>query len=97
MSSHLHRRQLHRLFPHIQNKEYLKDIDICRHFNEEYIFMFPYSRFIDYYGVSELSNLGQHIKQNASWQLMYYSIETQIQILMYLAIGLFDRFMCLDV
>jgi len=82
---------------YIQNKEYLKDIDICRHFNEEYIFIFPYSRFIDYYGESELSILGQHIRQNTSWQFTYYSIETQIQILMYLAIGLFDRFMFLDV
>ena len=82
---------------YIQNKEYLKDIDICRHYNDEYIFVFPYSRFISYYGVSELNKLGAHIRQFNSWEFTYFSIETQLQILMYIALTFFDRIMFLDV
>jgi len=76
---------------YIKNKEYLQDLDICRHFNEEKVFFYNYENFEANYGEQELENLGKYNQQSKEWVLDYSSLETQINILFYLALSLLDK------
>ena len=73
------------------NKEYLDDLDICRHYNEEKVFFFNYMNFIDNYGVGELDRLVIHNQEKLSWELKYTSIATAISIVIYLVFTFLDR------
>jgi len=81
---------------YMKNKEYLKDLDICRHFNEKKVFFYSFENFIANYGEDELEKLGKYNEKLEPWDLVYDSIETQISIVFYLMIMFFDRFLFLD-
>jgi hypothetical protein len=75
----------------MKDKEYLNDLDICRHFGTEKVFLYNYKNFIDNYGVNELINLGKHNQQKKSWKLEYRGTELQFNIMFYLALAFLDR------
>ncbi len=81
---------------YMKNKEYLDDLDICRHFNKEKVFLFNYKNFIDNYGLNELINLGEHNQKDKSWELVYIGAEVQANIIFYLALAFIDRFLFLE-
>lgn len=81
---------------YMKNREYLDDLDICRHFGQDKVFLYNYKNFIDNYGVGELINLGEHNEQKDSWELDYIAAETQINIIFYLAIAFLDRLLSLE-
>jgi len=76
---------------YMKYKEYLNDLDICRHFGTEKVFLYNYKNFIDNYGVNELINLGKHNQQKKSWKLEYRGTELQFNIMFYLALAFLDR------
>ena len=76
---------------YMEDKEYLDDLDICRHFGDEIVFLYNYENFIANFGQGELINLGKHNQQKDSWDLEYLAAEVQINILFYLAIAFLDR------
>ncbi len=81
---------------YMENKEYLDDLDICRHFGKEKVFLYDFQNFINNYGKAELINLGKHNQQKDSWELEYLAVEVQVNILFYLALAFLDRLLYLD-
>ena len=80
----------------MEDKEYLDDLDICRHFGKEKVFLYNYKNFIKNYGEVELLNLGKHNRQEDSWELEYLAAEVQINVIFYLAIAFLDRILLLE-
>ncbi len=76
---------------YMEDKEYLDDLDICRHFGDEKVFLYNYKNFIANYGQGELINLGKHNQEKESWELEHLAAEVQINILFYLALAFLDR------
>jgi len=58
---------------YIQNKEYLSDLDICRHFNVGKIYLYNYRGFVLAYGESEIYNLIEHINKKEIWTIHVYN------------------------
>ena len=90
---------LKRLFndtDYMEDKEYLDDLDICRHFGKEKVFLYNYENFISNYGEIELINLGKHNEQDDSWELKHLSAEVQVNIIFYLALVFLDRILFLE-
>ncbi|GAG84019.1 unnamed protein product, partial [marine sediment metagenome] len=81
---------------YMEDKEYLDDIDICRHFGKEKVFLYNYENFIKNYGIMELINLGKHIQQDDSWELKYLAVEVQVNVIFYLALAFLDRIIFLE-
>lgn len=81
---------------YMEDKEYLDDIDICRHFGKGKVFLYNYENFIANYGILELINLGKHIQQDDSWELEHLAAEVQINIIFYLALAFLDRLLFLE-
>ncbi|MFX0138789.1 MAG: hypothetical protein ACFFDN_34430, partial [Candidatus Hodarchaeota archaeon] len=76
---------------YMEDKEYLDDLDICRHFGKEKVFLYNYDNFIANYGKGELINLGRHNQQRDSWELEHLAVEVQINVIFYLALVFLDR------
>ncbi len=81
---------------YVKDKEYLDDLDICRHFRKEKVFIFNYENFIENYGEKELTDLGEHNQKKKSWKLEYIEAETQATILFYLFMVFIDRIIFLE-
>ena len=81
---------------YMDDKEYLDDLDICRHFGKEKVFLYNYENFIANYGKAELLNLGKHNQQKDSWELEHLAAEVQINIVFYLAVVFLDRLLYLE-
>jgi len=81
---------------YMDDKEYLDDLDICRHFSKEKVFLYNYDNFISNYGEAELINLGKHNQQRDSWELEYLAVEVQINVIFYLALAFLDRLLYLE-
>jgi hypothetical protein len=81
---------------YMEDKEYLDDIDICRHFGKEKVFLYNYENFIANYGEGELINLGKHNEQKDSWELEHLAGEVQINVIFYLALVFLDRMLFLE-
>jgi len=81
---------------YVKDKEYLDDLDICRHFRNEKVFIFNYENFIENYGEEELINLGEHNQKKKIWMLEYIETETQATIMFYLFMVSVDRVIFLE-
>lgn len=83
---------------YVKKKGYLDDLDICRHFEQEKVFIFSYQNFIENYGVEELINLGEHKQKEEknTWTLEYYMLESQVNIVFYLIVVIVDWFLFLE-
>lgn len=80
---------------YIEEKGYLDDIDICRHFGMDKVFLFYYSGFIARYSEDELENLVDHLNQEESWNLVLPSYIIQRELLISLSYATIDRFIIL--
>ncbi|MHA1343045.1 MAG: hypothetical protein ACTSQG_03610, partial [Promethearchaeota archaeon] len=76
---------------YIKNKEYLDDLDICRHFGEKKVFLYNYKNFLNNYGEEELERLGEHNEKYKTWVLDYNTIEIQANIIFNLFLTFIDR------
>ncbi|MGQ4874605.1 MAG: hypothetical protein ACP6IY_11105, partial [Promethearchaeia archaeon] len=76
---------------YIKNKEYLKDLDICRYLGVKKIFMYDYNGFIARYGKSELNNLIDHIKENISWYLNIPNYYIQRELIISIIYATIDK------
>lgn len=76
---------------YMEDKEYLEDLDICRHFGDEKVFLYNYENLIANFGQGELINLGKHNQEKDSWELEHLAAEVQINILFYLGLAFLDR------
>mgnify|MGYP006287332973 CR=1 FL=1 len=81
---------------YVKNREYLDDLDICRHFYEKKVFFYNYENFIQNYGIEELERVGQHNQKQKSWELKYHSLQNQITIIFYMALIYIDLLMGLE-
>jgi len=77
---------------YIMNKNYLRDVDICRHFGEEQIWIYELSGFVYHYGWDEMERLGKHIQQYEEWDMRYDSDNSVRLIMMYAGMILLDLF-----
>lgn len=80
---------------YIENEEIYDDLDICRHFNEEKVFIFLYSGFWQHYGEEGLNKLAAHCKQTESWVLPVGANEKNVIPIYYAIVNVFDRFTAL--
>ncbi len=81
---------------YIKNKEIFDDLDICRHFNEQKVFVFLYQGFWDNYeGINGLNELANHNKQSESWLLPIEANEKNVIPIYYAIVNVFDRFAAL--
>lgn len=55
---------------YIANKEYKKDLDICRHFGVKKVFFYDWKGFKGRYGSDELKDLKNHLKRRTGWLLV---------------------------
>lgn len=78
---------------YIQNKEYLTDIDILRHFDVDKIYFFTFREFIKRYGKSELEDLGKHIQKKNPIYITFSSFALNREIFTIISYSLFDRFL----
>jgi len=80
---------------YIVEKEYIKDVDICRSFGVSKIWLYEWSSFDRTYDFDELDNLCDHGKHNQSWFLYmpYFSITRET--LMVVLIMIIDRIIIL--
>ena len=81
---------------YIQNKEYLMDLDICRHFKNEKIFFYNLYGFIYHYGWSEIDALGQYIQQRTTRYLTYSTYKSLTFLAFYCGLIIFDIFASLE-
>jgi len=77
---------------YIQDKEYLEELDICRHFEMDKVYFYMWSSFNQQYGFDGLKELIAHNNQEASWFLVIPSFLFQRQAIFYFLYGIFDRF-----
>jgi len=80
---------------YIKDKEYKKDLDICKHFEIEKVFLYEWSSFISRYGEEELEKLGSHNQHNKKWVLTFPSYSLYRELAYVLIIVMCDRFLYL--
>jgi hypothetical protein len=78
---------------YIQDKVYLLDVDICRHFDIDRIYLYTFSGFIKRYGKSELERLGKHINQKDSQRIIVSNYALNREIFTTIFYSVFDRFL----
>lgn len=76
---------------YLKNKDYLKDIDICRHLKIEKIFIYDWENFRKFYGENGLYDIITHIEKEGKWTLILPSYSLQKEILILLALSFHDR------
>ncbi len=81
---------------YIKNEGFLYDLDICRHFSEEKVFLYNYEGFVYHYGEAGLKKLIDHNNQHESWILEYNSVALQADIILLIVLVSIDRFLSLD-
>ena len=77
---------------YIQEKEYLKDFDICRHFNKEKVFFYDLQGFLYHYGWEGIKELGRHNQQKNTTYLNYDNYKSFAFLTLYFALILVDIF-----
>lgn len=82
---------------YIKNKEYQKDLDICRHFGEEEVWFYELGGFKYHYGGWDaLKEIGEYNQQHDKWDLEYTSDDNINMVVSYGVIILFDFFAKFD-
>lgn len=89
-----HRRNRHTTY--IKEKEYRKDLDICKHFKVGKVWLYEWSTFKSRYGEDEVGKLGRYNKKNEKWILTYPAFSLNRELLYILIIVIADRFLYLE-
>lgn len=89
-----HSRNRHTTY--IKEKEYRKDLDICKHFDVGKVWFYEWSSFKSRYGDEEVKKLGGHNKKNEKWFLIFPAFALNRELLYILIIVLADRFLYLE-
>ena len=77
---------------YIQDKEYKKDLDICRQFGAKKVFFYEWRSFKSTYGEDELKNLIEHNEDTRDdWRLMVSAISLNREVFTSLWIAIADR------
>jgi len=82
---------------YINNKEFYKDIDICRHFGMKRLYFWHYLYWRYFYGEKELKKLGEYAKQHKTWELIMPSFALQREFLYMVLTPSVDRFLFLEI
>ena len=77
---------------YIKEKMYKKDLDICRHFGAERVFLYELKGFVSHYGWEGIEELGLHIKQKDKWDLKYNNSKSIVFFMLYCGLILIDIF-----
>ncbi|MHA1148009.1 MAG: hypothetical protein ACTSR8_07155 [Promethearchaeota archaeon] len=81
---------------YIKNGEYIDDLDICRHFNEEKVFLYNYEGFIYHFGYEGICDLIKHNKQYDSWEFETPALEAQTHVILLMFLIIIDYVLFLD-
>ena len=81
---------------YIQDKEYVYDLDICRHFGEKKVFFYNFEGFLYSFGEDGIQDLIAHNTQFKSWELEYRGYQTQANLLLMFFLVLIDPILYLD-
>jgi hypothetical protein len=77
---------------YIKDKEYKKDLDICRHFSSSKVFLYKWKTFRKSYDNDELADLIRHNNDlHDEWTIKMYSLSLNREILITLSIAIIDR------
>jgi len=78
---------------YIEEKEYLMDLDICRHFGNEKVFFYHLTGFLAHYdGWNEIILLGQHVRQKSTRSLEYSIYKSLTFLILYCGLIILDIF-----
>jgi hypothetical protein len=78
---------------YIADRGYKDDIDVCRHFGVDMIYIYYYEGFVSRYDKDELSELITHVNQHEQWILELPSWHLQREIFLGVFTTTFDRFL----
>ncbi len=81
---------------YIEDKEFMYDLDICRHFGEEKVFLYNFEGFMYSFGEEGIEELIEHNNQFESWELEYYGYQTQSNLLFLFALVVLDPLLYLS-
>lgn len=81
---------------YIKDKEFVYDLDVCRHFGEQKVFLYNYEGFMYSFGEDGINQIIQHNHQYQSWGLDYYSNQIQANLLLLFFLVLIDPLLYLD-
>ena len=77
---------------YIQEKEYRKDLDICRHFHIKKVWLYSYREFKRTYGSDELRKLVKYNNERQTWTLILPNYMFSRELCIAIAIVSADRF-----
>jgi len=80
---------------YIENRDYRKDLDICRHFGINKIYFYDFSGFKFQYGSSELKEVVSHISEKTQWFLAIPAFYLKRELLVSLVYATIDRLIVL--
>lgn len=84
------------LTTYIKDKEFLYDLDVCRHFGEEKVFLYDYGGFTYHYGEDGINMIIEHNNQHESWDLEYQSYETVAHTFVLIGTVIVDKLLFLE-
>lgn len=77
---------------YIKNKEYKKDLDICRHFSIKKVFFYEWRSFKSTYGEDEIEDLAKHNEDlHEEWVLTVSAFSLNRELFFSLGVALADR------
>ncbi|MBD3343022.1 MAG: hypothetical protein GF353_28250 [Candidatus Lokiarchaeota archaeon] len=75
---------------YIKEKQFYDDLDICRHFNLDKVFLYDLKGFISRYGWEEINKIGEHIQKKENWTLEYMRYKSLTFLAFYCGLILID-------
>ena len=103
MKDHLHKQPLFSAFKrefkdttYIKDKQFFKDLDICRHFKNEKVFFYDLKGFLSHYGWEGIEKLGKYIQQKEKSYLEYSTYKSNTFLTFYCGLIIIDLLVSLE-
>jgi len=77
---------------YIENREYRKDLDICRHFSVDQVWFYDFRKFTGQYGFAELEKLADYNEQKESWNMALPNYILQREVALSISYASIDGF-----
>lgn len=81
---------------YIKDKQFYKDLDICRHFKHEKVFFYDLKGFLFHYGWEGIERLGMHIQQKDKSYLKYSTYKSVTFLSFYCGLIIIDLLVSLE-
>ncbi len=81
---------------YIKEKQYFKDLDICRHFRHEKVFFYDLKGYLSHYGWEGIEKLGIYTQQRSKSYLEYSTYKSMTFLSFYIGLIIIDIFISLE-